>query len=446
MSYPTPPPQGYHQQAYGPPPSQPTHPNGQTPYAYPPQAHSQYLQYQQSVPPPDSQYGPPGQYLAQGQYGNVASVGIHQAPYGGAAPYSSSVPYGHAPPPHQQPLGATYAPQPSGQQQLGGGDYFPPTPPSLGYIPSQVVQWDGTQDAQLLHKAMKGFGTNEATLIAILSKRDPLQMAQIRRRYAELYSGTLESRIANETSGYFRECLLALVRGPLDQDAYNVSRAVKGLGTKENLLNDVLLSRSNADLNAIKQRFLEIQGSPLERKVSEDLSAKTERLFAMVLAAQRAEESAPVVPQQIDHDVRELQKATEGRHGTDQLTVCHILCSKSDGQLRAVANVYRSAYHRNLEDVIKKEFSGHMEDALLMILRGGVDRAMRDATLLEKAMAGAGTKDDLLVNRVVRFHWDRNHMSQVKGAYRHKYGKELSSRIKGETHGDYEKILLACIE
>jgi annexin A7/11 len=44
-----------------------------------------------------------------------------------------------------------------------------------------------------------------------------------------------------------------------------------------------------------------------------------------------------------------------------------------------------------------------MEDALLFQLRNGVDKYMHQATLLEDAMAGAGTKDYLLVSRVVRF-------------------------------------------
>ena len=70
---------------------------------------------------------------------------------------------------------------------------------------------------------------------------------------------------------------------------------------------------------------------------------------------------------------------------------------------------------------------------------------MRDAILLEETMAGAGTKDNLLVNRVIRAHWDRNHMSQVKGAYRARFHKDLASRIKGETSGDYEKLMVACI-
>jgi annexin A7/11 len=86
-----------------------------------------------------------------------------------------------------------------------------------------------------------------------------------------------------------------------------------------------------------------------------------------------------------------------------------------------------------------------MEDALLYQLRAGRDRIMRDAMLLEDAMSGAGTKDLLLINRVVRCHWDRNHMNQVKAAYRQRYGRDLVSRIKGETSGDYEKLLVACV-
>lgn len=44
-----------------------------------------------------------------------------------------------------------------------------------------------------------------------------------------------------------------------------------------------------------------------------------------------------------------------------------------------------------------------MEDALLFQLRSAVDKYMHHAQLLEDAMAGAGTKDYLLVSRVVRF-------------------------------------------
>jgi annexin A7/11 len=86
-----------------------------------------------------------------------------------------------------------------------------------------------------------------------------------------------------------------------------------------------------------------------------------------------------------------------------------------------------------------------MEMALIHQLRSGTDKALRDAYLLEDAMAGAGTKDALLTNRVIRMHWDRNHMDHVKRAFQHKFRTTLKSRIQGETMGDYEKLLVACI-
>ena len=91
------------------------------------------------------------------------------------------------------------------------------------------------------------------------------------------------------------------------------------------------------------------------------------------------------------------------------------------------------------------EFSGHMEDALVQMVRSGTDRAMRDAVQLEDAMKGAGTKDEKLVSRVVRVHWNPQHVAQVKGAYRQRYGRDLIARIQGETSGDYERCLVAML-
>ena len=166
----------------------------------------------------------------------------------------------------------------------------------------------------------------------------------------------------------------------------------------------------------------------------------------MILQANRQEDSAPVVPQNIDADVAELHRATEARAGAEQLTVCSILTNRSDAQIRAIAHAYEKRFAIPLEKVIIKEFAGHMEQALVQMVRCGTDRAMRDAVLLEDTMRGMGTKDELLVFRTVRVHWDRAHLAQVKGAYRHRFGQELVHRVKGETSGWYEKSLVAMIE
>ena len=86
-----------------------------------------------------------------------------------------------------------------------------------------------------------------------------------------------------------------------------------------------------------------------------------------------------------------------------------------------------------------------MKYALLYQLRTATDRARRDAMLMEDSMKGMGTKERLLLNRVVRAHWNKHHMEQVQAAYKLKYKQTLRSRIEGETSGDFERALVACL-
>ncbi|KAK4134093.1 Annexin [Trichocladium antarcticum] len=451
---------------------------GYPPYSQPPPQQGGY--YQQ--PPPPQQYGAPpaqGQYYqqpAQG-YGQPAPPQPYGAPspqpygapspqpYGGPPPAGQYYPpppqqgaYGSAPPPPPQQYGAQQGygqpppQQPYGQQPYGQppqhhqyAQQFPPTPPSPGYGPPQIIAWNGDADANAARSAMKGFGTDEKALVRVLATKDPLQVATLRDAYARLHRRDLVADIKSETSGWLEAGLVALARGPLLNDVYLLREAMSGIGTKEKALNDVLLGRSNADMNAIKSEYHRVFHRRLEDDVKGDLSMKTERHFMIVLGAQRAEDAAPIVKADIDRDVGDLYNATEGQLGTDEIRVCSILSTRNDSQLRAIAYEYQQKYARNLEVVIRKEFSGHMEDALLFQLRSAIDKYMHQAQLLEDAMAGAGTKDYLLVSRVVRFHWDRNHMANVRAAYEKRHNTSLSRRIKGETSGDYERLLLACI-
>lgn len=292
---------------------------------------------------------------------------------------------------------------------------------------------------------MKGFGTDEKALIRTLSNKDPLQIDMIRTTFDRAFKRNLIRDLKDETSGWFENGLVQLAYGPMLADVHNLYNAMSGPGTKEVVLNDILLGRSNADMKAIKGAYYQTFHKSLEETVKGDLSMKTERHFLMVLAANRAEDAAPVIPQQVDDDVMQIYKATEGKMGTDELLVCHILSSRNDNQIRAIAHTYKQKFNRDLEKVIKSEFSGHMQDALLFQLRHAVDKYMHAAELLEDSMAGMGTKDHLLVARVVRFHWDHTMLSNVKAAYQQRFRRSLGARIKGETSGDYEKLMLACI-
>ncbi|KAF1995953.1 Annexin [Amniculicola lignicola CBS 123094] len=425
-AYGAPPPQ---QGAYGAPPPQQGYgapPPGQ--YPPPQQGYGQYPPPQQQgygapppgqYPPPQQGYGapPPGQYPPQ------------QQPYGAPPPGQY--------PPQQQPYGAPppgqYGAPPPGQY---GAPMGPPTQPSLGYGPNPIAPMD----------AMKGFGTNEKELIRILSKLDPIQANTVRTQYNQRFMKDLIQELEKETSGYFEKGLVSIARGPLGSDVYTLNGAMKGLGTKEVMLNDVLIGRSNADMNAIKQEYQRVFRKSLESDLRGDLSAGTEDLFVLIVAAQRHEDSVPVNPQQAKQWAEELQKSLGSMIGKNALAVCQLLVTKNDAELRAIIQEFQNMYKKSLAKVIGDKFSGHMEDALVLLLARAQNRAVSDADQLENTMAGVGTKDDLLVQRVIRAHWNRQHMQQVRAEFQKRYRKDLIKRIEGETRGDYEKLMVACCQ
>ena len=201
---------------------------------------------------------------------------------------------------------------------------------------------------------MKGFGTDERALIRILATKDALQATALRDAFHRLHRRDLVLDIKSETSGWFEAGLVALARGPLLNDVHLLREAMSGAGTKEKALNDVLLGRTNADMNAIKSEYQRVFRRRLEDDVKGDLSMKTERHFMIVLSAQRAEDSAPIVKADIDRDVTELYNATEGKVGTDEIKVCSILSQRNDNQIRAISYEYQQKFARNLEDVIRR--------------------------------------------------------------------------------------------
>jgi annexin A7/11 len=150
----------------------------------------------------------------------------------------------------------------------------------------------------------------------------------------------------------------------------------------------------------------------------------------------------------VEADVRALYDAGAGRTGTDEISFCSIILNRSDVQLRQIATAYKHRHRRTLEQVIDSEFSGHMKDVLLHVVEGALDAPGRDAKLCEKAMQGMGTKDERLTYRIIRAYWrgGRPYIQAICSAYQRHYGKSLLRRVKEETSGDYERLLVAVLE
>ena len=177
----------------------------------------------------------------------------------------------------------------------------------------------------------------------------------------------------------------------------------------------------------------------MARDVCSNLSGDLKDLFHVILTQNRDEvgfyDPTP--------DVNALYNAGQGRMGTDEKIFINILALRSDTHLRQVFSQYQHLHKRSMQEVIKKEFSGWMEKALVALVEAVSDNPLWVAEMLESSMKGIGTNEKKLTRLVVRYRGP--FMNSIKEAYMRRYGKTLAKRIHGETSGDYRKLLLALI-
>ncbi|KAL9937040.1 hypothetical protein V8E36_004275 [Tilletia maclaganii] len=389
----------------------------------------------QGYPPP----GGPGGYPPPGQ-----------PPYGGGAPYQQQQQHYPPPGPPQQPY--QQPPYGGGGGGYGGQTFYlgvPVAPLASHSVPQPAPGFDANRAVEAVRKATKGFGTDEALLIQVLTPLDAWQADTLQHAFKAQTGKDLISVIEKETSGYFENVLRAKALGAVQYDAWLIHRATDGVGTNEAILNEVLLGRSPQDMWLLRQAYQQRYGKPLERVVADDLSFKTKRLFVMAMQpGARPDDSLPVDSRLVDSDVETLRRASRGA-GTDEIAIAGVLLNRNGPHLAALARQYEAKHRTKLSKMIKSEFSGHFEDALLYVVlgaEGGGAGIERDAKLIEDAMAGMGTKDELLIVRIVRASWNRQRFEHIKQAYAHKHSKKgLKNRVEGETSGDYKRALSAIV-
>lgn len=295
-------------------------------------------------------------------------------------------------------------------------------------------------DAQTLNTAMKGLGTDEDALINVLAYRSSPQRAEIVAAYKTMFGKDLAEDIKGDTSGNFCEALKGLLHTPAAFDAHMLRNAIKGLGTDEDVLIEILCTRSNAQIQEIKKVYQEKFGKDLEKDIVGDTSGNFKRLMVSLVQANRSD-SKDVDRNMAHQDAKALYQAGEQKWGTDESQFNKILASRSFPQLRATFEEYKKISKKDMEEVLKSEFSGDILSGLKTIVRCVKNRFDHFARQLQKTMSGVGTDDSTLIRIIIsRCEID---LVDIKKAFQEKEGKSLEDLITDETSGDYQRLLLA---
>ncbi|XP_066520849.1 annexin A5-like isoform X2 [Hoplias malabaricus] len=240
--------------------------------------------------------------------------------------------------------------------------------------------FNANSDAETLFKAMKGLGTDEATILKLLISRSNAQRQQIKAAYKTLHGKDLVSDLKSELGGKFETLIVALMETPVMFDVTSLRHAIKA-------------SRQQGVQEAT-----------------------------------------------IQSDAQALFNAGEKKFGTDEDQFITILGNRSPEHLRRVFDAYKKLSGFEIEQSIERETSGGLQHVLLAVVKCARSVPAYFAECLYKSLKGAGTDDATLIRIMVsRSEID---LLDIRAAFRKSFATSLHKIIQNDTSGDYCKALL----
>lgn len=314
-------------------------------------------------------------------------------------------------------------------------------PDDKGTVTS-LANFDPVKDAEIMKKAMKGAGTDETAIIHILSNRSNQQRQKIAEAFFNKHKKDLTEELKSEVSGNLRHTIVALMTKPSEFDAQSCNKAIKGAGTDEDTLVEILATRSYEERQGIAEAYKKLYEKQLVDDIKGDTSGAFEKLLLTLVTATR-DPAKKMNAETAKEDAKSLHEAGVKKFGTDKGTFNTIFATRSFPHLRQVFQEYQHLAKHSMEEAIKKEMTGDYQKAFLDLITMVKDSGLYFAKRIEDAVKGMGTKDHQLI-RILVTRCEKD-MVQIKEAYRKHFDKSLQSAIESDTSGDYKKALIALV-
>ncbi|XP_067828473.1 annexin A4-like isoform X2 [Heptranchias perlo] len=228
---------------------------------------------------------------------------------------------------------------------------------------------------------------------------------------------------------------------------------MKGLGTDEDAIIELLTSRTNAQ----RQKIVEAFRSSYDQSLIEEMKSELGGDFESVV------EGLLLTPGKFD--AKELKDAMEGA-GTDEHVLIEIFGTRSNKQILEFAEAYQSENGMSLKEDLQSENSGDFENLLLSLLKGKRDESLAkvdargkqnesyhvDESLAKVDARGLfaagedkwGTDETKFITVFCRRNFA--HLRRVFEEYYQLTNKDIEDSIKDEMSGSLEMGLLALVQ
>ncbi|CAF2146472.1 unnamed protein product [Rotaria magnacalcarata] len=241
----------------------------------------------------------------------------------------------------------------------------------------------------------------------------------------------------------------------IDADCQALVQAMKGAGTNERALIDIIVNRSNAQRQQIKHQYKSMYGIDLVQQISGETSGNFKETISALF-------DTPA-----NFDAWSIHQAlTASKEGT----LREILLTRTNSEIRGIVESYKRTFNKDLEKEISKHVRGtdfkrilisavqanrdelspqQIQQARQMGIESVIDRnrALQDADALYKAGAGKIGTDEKTFNAIFA---QRNYyqLRAIFEEYQKKHRKDIAKVIQSEFSGDIKDaylVLITCI-
>ncbi|RZB81924.1 Annexin-like protein RJ4 [Glycine soja] len=239
------------------------------------------------------------------------------------------------------------------------------------------------EDAEALWKAVKGWGTDEKTIIKILGHRNASQRQQIRLVFQDIHLEDLVKRLESELSGDFERAVYRWTLEPSKRYAVLANVAIKNANKDYHVMVEILwvglVSSFRYGGDEINARLAKSEANILHEAIKDKESFKDENNISISkkLLEETSDDFYKAVNVAIhcinDHKKyyeKVLRNAIKGV-GNNEDGQTRVFVTRAEKDLKDIKELYYKKNSVHLEDTMAKENSGYYKKFLLTLLGKG---------------------------------------------------------------------------